>query len=329
MIRSILVPLDGSPFAEHALPLAMTLARRAGASLHLVQVHVPVLAIDGATLLDDTLNSTLLERERDYLADVRRRVAEHVNVPVHSSLPIGGVVDELIDQARQCAADLIVMTTHGRGALSRLWLGSIADEMMRHAPAPVLLLRPPQGAVDFTAEPSFRHMLIPVDGTPEAERVLLPAVELGALLGNQTTLLEVVPPVPILGYDLGGYAVAGTDVALLEKLDESARAYVRRVQDWLEARGYHTDTQVVLNEQPAHAILEEAKVRGCDLIALETHGRGGFSRLVLGSVADKVVRGACCAVLVHRGPYPSHSATAEAARPRGHSAPPHGVGILS
>jgi nucleotide-binding universal stress UspA family protein len=330
MIRYILVPLDGSPFAEHALPLAMTLARHAGATLHLVQVHVPVLAVNGVTILDDRLDRTLRDRERVYLEDVRCRVADRVHVPVLSALPIGGVADELIEQARQCAADLIVMTTHGRGALSRLWLGSIADEMMRHGLAPVLLMRPPEGPVDLAVEPTPRHMLIPLDGTPDAERVLPAAVELAGLFDSACTLLEVVPPVPILGYDVSGYATGGTDVALLGQLQESARAYVSRVQEWLTARVRRADTDVIVNEQPAHAILEEARARGCDLIALQTHGRGGLSRLVLGSVADRVVRGASCAVLVNRGPYPGHeSARPGVAESAAHGATtPRGVGIL-
>jgi nucleotide-binding universal stress UspA family protein len=334
MFRSILVPLDGSAFAEHALPLAISLARRASATLHLVQVHVPVLAIDSFNLLDDALNGTLLERERVYLDDITRRVRERAPVPVRSSLPTGNVADELIEAARQNVADLIVMTTHGRGALSRFWLGSVADEIVRRGPAPVLLVRPPEGPVDITVEPPVRRVLVPLDGSPLAERVLLPTVEMAKLLGAEFSLIEVVPPVPILGYDLGGYAAAGTDLAVVEQMEATAHTYMNRVTEWLRARAFSASGRVVIDEQPAPAILEEARTTGCDLIALETHGRRGLSRMLLGSVADKVVRGATCAVLVHRGPYPklqtteAEPRTAEVA-PHPVQVPEHGVGILS
>jgi len=300
MIRSILVPLDGSPFAEHALPLALSLARRTGATLHLAQVHVPVLYVDGPMLLDDSLNRASLERERAYLDALTQRLREQTKAPIHPVMPIGGVADELIEQARLCATDLIVMTTHGRGALSRFWLGSVADELIRHAPAPVLLVRPHDGPVDLAAEPPLQRILIPLDGSPVAERVLATAVAVGAVVQAEYHLFQAIPPVPVFGYDLDGYAVAGTDVAMLEQMEADALAYVERIKESLQVQGFRASARVVIHEQPAAAILEQAKACGCDLIALETHGRGGLPRLLLGSVADKVVRGAGCAVLVHR-----------------------------
>jgi nucleotide-binding universal stress UspA family protein len=323
MIHSILVPLDGSAFAEHALPLAMALARRSAAVLHLVQVHVPVLAIESFNLLDDALDASLRERERAYLEEVAGRVRDHVNVPVRTAMPIGPVADVLIEQARQSEADLIVMTTHGRGALSRVWLGSVADEMVRRGPAPVLLMRPPEGSVDLAIAPALARILLPLDGSPHAERVLTDAVALAGTMAAEFSLLQVIPPVPILGYDLGGYAAAGTDIGLMEKLESDAHVYLGRVKEWLEARGFRADARIAIGEQPASAILDEAKACACDLIALHTRGRSGLSRLLLGSVADKVVRGASCAVLVYRGPYQSQHRAGDVGTPE-----TAGVGIL-
>ncbi len=323
MIHSILVPLDGSTFAEHALPLAMALARRCAASLHLVQAHVPVLAIDSLNLLDDALDAELRERERAYLEEAAGRVRDHVNLPVRTASPVGPVADVLIEEARRADADLIVMTTHGRGPLSRFWLGSVAAEMVRRGPAPVLLMRPTEGPIDLAEVPTLRRILVPLDGSPAAERVLPEAMALAAAMAAEFTVLDVVPPVPVLGYDLGGYAAAGTEIAMLERQETDAHTYVQRVQDWLEERGFHADGRVIVGEPPAAAILEEAQQRHCDLIALHTHGRGGLSRMLLGSVADKVVRAAACPVLVHRGPYLAHEAAEAADTPQ-----TVGVGIL-
>lgn len=323
MIRSILVPLDGSPFAEHALPLAMALARRSAAGLHLVQAHVPVLAIDSLNLLDDALDAEMRRRECAYMDEAAARVRDHVNVPVRTAMPIGPVADVLVEEARRAEADLIVMTTHGRGALSRFWLGSVAEGIVRRGPAPVLLLRPPEAPVDLAEVPELRRILLPLDGSPAAERVLPDAVALAGTMAAEFTLLRVVPPVPVLGYDLGGYAAAGTDIAMLERMETDAHSYVQCVQRWLEERGFHSEVRVAIGEPPAAAILDTAQACRCDLIALHTHGRSGLSRMLLGSIADKVVRGASCAVLVHRGPYAAHQHAEPAETPQ-----TVGVGIL-
>jgi nucleotide-binding universal stress UspA family protein len=323
MIRSILVPIDGSVFAEHALPLAMALARRSSAALHLVQVHVPVLAIESLNLLDDALDADLRQREAAYLEALAGRVRQRVNVPVRTAMPSGHVPDVLVAEARRSQSDLIVMTTHGRGPLSRFWLGSVAEEIVRRGPAPVLLRRPPEGPVDLAVVPTLRRILVPLDGSAAAERVLPEAVAIAGAMSAEFTLLQAVLPIPVLGYDLGGYAAAGTDIAIIERQQADARSYLLRVKDWLEARGFRVSARVALGAPAPTAILDEAQASTYDLIALHTHARTGLARLLLGSVADKVVRGATCAVLVHRGPYQADQPAAPAS-----TAQNAGVGIL-
>jgi nucleotide-binding universal stress UspA family protein len=302
MIRSILVPLDGSPFAEHALPAALGIARRSGAAIQLVQVHVPLIYIEGIHVFEGTLDAKILGGEKAYLECVALGIETLVGARIACSLPVGAIGDQLIEQARACKADLVVMTTHGRGALSRFWLGSTADEIVRRGPAPVLLLRPHEGRPDLTAEPALKHMLIPLDGTSQAEEILEPALALGSLTGADYTLLRVVEPIQPLGMELGGYAPAGLELPLLKELQAGAQAYLDNVAERLRARGVRVHTRVAVDAHAAGAILNEAKTNPCDLIAIETHGRGGLTRLLLGSIADKVVRGATCSVLVHRSP---------------------------
>ncbi len=302
MIHSILVPLDGSEFAEHALPAALALARRTGASLHLAQVHVPLPDVEGAGLLSPEVDQRVRDAERAYLDRAVRRVAAVAPVAVTAAVPVGAVGDELVGAARACAADLVVMTTHGRGAFSRFWLGSVADELVRRGPTPVLLLRPPDGRADLATEPALRHLLVPLDGTPQAEQVLESAADLATVLGARITILRVVRPVAVPGYDLAGYASAGADLLLLEQQQRTADDYLRRVREWFRERRLDVEMRRVVHDQPAAAILETARDDGCDLIALATHGRGGLARVLLGSVADKVVRGATGAVFVYRAP---------------------------
>src|SRR5207247_1387570 len=97
--------------------------------------------------------------------------------------------------------DLAVMATHGRGALGRFWLGSVADEMLRHVNVPLLLVRPAEGAADLSHEPPLGRAIVALDGTPLAEQVLEPATSLAALMPDAcVTLMQAIHPVgPISG----------------------------------------------------------------------------------------------------------------------------------
>jgi nucleotide-binding universal stress UspA family protein len=182
VFRSFLVPLDGSDFAEQALPLAFGIARRAAAALHLVRVHVPSAALYPVMPMESMgtdRDQPLAEAERSYLDGVARRLAATTAAPVTSALVHGPVVDGILEQARSQAADLILMTTHGLGPLSRFWLGSVADELVRRSSVPVLLVRPQEPPPDLTSEVGPHRILIPLDGSPLAERVVEPAIALG------------------------------------------------------------------------------------------------------------------------------------------------------
>src|SRR5262249_30980903 len=150
MIRSILMPLDGSTFGEHALPLAASLARSAGATLYLVHVHqvLPPETIAGVAVMD-SVDLHMRQDERAYLADVARRLRHAGPVAVEIALMDGEVVPALREYAQQQFIDLVVMSTHGRGALGRFWLGSVADELLRELPRPAILIRPHDGKPDF------------------------------------------------------------------------------------------------------------------------------------------------------------------------------------
>jgi nucleotide-binding universal stress UspA family protein len=307
MIRSVLVPLDGSPFGEHALPLALAVARRAGASLQLVHVHqsVPPASVAGVTVAD-AVEVMLRQEEQAYLDDMAKHLP--VSVPVRTTLLDGAVAQAIHNRAAANGVDLVVLATHGRGALGRFWLGSVTDELIRLLPMPALLVRPREGGADLEHEPALRHVLLPLDGSELAEQILGPALALGGLLGCRYTLLRVVKPALRPAYLPEGTTIAGLRHDAVGKqlgewerrLEEEARAYLEGVAGRLSGQGLEVQTRVVVDEQPAQAILREAQVRGADLIALETHGRRTLARLLLGSVADKVIRGTHLPVLVHR-----------------------------
>jgi nucleotide-binding universal stress UspA family protein len=300
MYRSILVPLDRSPFGEYALPFACAIARRCAATLQLVHVHTPAvsLSMDSERVIDPALDAQCRAREWAYLNDLAQHLAAAWEISVTAKLIEGvPVANALHDHAIAISADLVVMTTHGYGLLSRTWLGSVADSFVRHASMPVLLVRPGAGEPSQAVEPVFQHVLIPLDGSALAEQILPFATALGDPLVTSFTLLQVVAPV-VLGYAPYASAV-GLDERILDETQAEARAYLEQIAGHLRAQGAQVRTVVVVGE-PVLAILDYASDHRADLIALETQGRSGLARLLLGSVADKVVRGAGTPVLLHR-----------------------------
>lgn len=292
-LQAILVPLDGSHFAEHALPVARQIALRSGALINLVQVHVPIINVSlgawnmgGVPITDERMDAELRQHEETYLASVRERFAAD-DLPITCEILDGAVVPTLIEHAGEMHADLVIMTTHGHGAFSRVWLGSVADAFFRHSDIPTLLIRPAveeDRALPEDQPWSIQRMLMPLDGSPLAERILEPACRLGDLLAVEYWLLSVVEP------SEGGDS------------QSAAHAYLDRIAAELRQQGHTVHTEVAVG-QAARTILDVAQQHKIGLVALATHGRGGLSRLVLGSVADKVVRGAETPILlVHPQP---------------------------
>jgi len=305
MYRTIMVPLDGSSLGEYALPLALGIARRGGARVDLVHVCTTLgpNAFGGeldAPVLGEMQRKQLRVRARAYLEQLRASLSARWEVAITASVLDGQAVDTLYDHALALGADLVVMTTHGYGPLTRAWMGSVADKLVRRLPMPILLARPHDEALDLLEkvhEQAFQHVLIPLDGSALSEEILRPALALGALMGAKYTLLQALDPL-VAEHTNPPYA-AGLDPHMLEELRQSALAYLGGVADCLRAEALEVRTNLAV-AQPHVAILEYTRDHAVDLIALSTHGRGGLARMLLGSVADKVIRAADVPVLLQR-----------------------------
>jgi nucleotide-binding universal stress UspA family protein len=302
MPAHVLIPLDGSRFSEQALPYAVGLAQKAHAVVHLVKVHSVASPAppypETSMYFSPELENELRQGEVDYLEKIATTTSAQ-GVPVRWSLLDGPVVSALEVYVREAGIELIVMTTHGRGGLSRAWLGSVADSLVRSINVPVLLLRPRSDDAAEAIPFGLRHILIPVDGSELSEQVIEHARWLGRLTAARYTLMQVVaPPFAVPATDVIPVApIAQPDV---ESLRAQAMAYLEVVANRLRADGLNVDTVVVVQTQSAPGILEEALTCGADLIALATHGRGGWQRVALGSVADKVLRGTTVPLLMLR-----------------------------
>lgn len=299
MIGTILVPLDGSHFAEEALPFARWLAGRAGASLNLVLAHQPAGAFVGMGELVAPpvgLDEDLRHRQEVYLSETAEALGHPGGAPVTVALAEGPPGEAICEEAARIGADLIVMATHGRGALGRLWLGSVADHVVNNISRPAIFLHP--GRKNGSAAHQIRSILVPLDFSAEAEAVLDTVRDLARLLHAQVTLQHVVEP-HVTGQLLDPSMVSLTDDVLFEVQIADAE---RRLQDQaLKFRhdGISTSTRVITAASAAAGILDSLE-ESFDLVAMTTHGRRGVRRLVLGSVADKVLRAAAKPVLMFR-----------------------------
>jgi nucleotide-binding universal stress UspA family protein len=311
MYRSILVPLDGSPLSEYALPVACDLARRSSATLRLVHVHTDAtstpIAVEGLPVIDENLRSLGKVHARAYLERMREQLtAEHalpITLVVLDPLDAGTsdqtIPTMLANHAAITDTDLIVMTTHGRGGLARFWLGSVADALVRASPAPVLLLRPDEGMPKPDRPPPLQRILIPLDGSARSEAIVEHALVLGQLMESEYTLLRVVAPF-ILGAAAPFTTPTDFDPDRTMRLQREAHHELEHIARRLETTGVQVRTRVLIAEQAATAILDDAGEHGANLIAMSTSGRSGLARLLIGSVADKVLRGADIPLLLYR-----------------------------
>lgn len=286
MIGSILVPLDGSPLAEQALPWGVSFARRLHAGLDLVRVHVLYALQEPAAGFgpyDPLMEAECQEEEKLYLNGTATMVASVSGMKVTSALIHGLTADGVLERAKAVNADLIVMTTHGLGPVGRFFLGSVADELIRQGSVPVLLVPTRAPAPGLIPEPEVERIVIPLDGSALAEQALKPALDLARSLNASCTLLQVLE-----------------QRNPSEEIQEKAKHYLSQLAGRLLDGGLEVETNVVAGRNAAQGILEEAGHEPGSLIAMATHGRGGVLRLLLGSAADKVIRGAKVPVLVCR-----------------------------
>jgi len=301
MMRSLLIPLDGSKFSEGSLPFAGSIARATGASMHLAHVHVPYepehllgntqFHFEGVSISE--YDDMYRRHEEEYLSGLAERMAAE-GAPTDSKVLDGKVAEGLTEYADEVHSDMIFMTTHGYSGVNRLWLGSVADEMVRHTTTPLFVVHPREGT--GSDEPlTIRHILVPLDGSELAENVLGPTSELARATGAKITLLHVVPS----GEDSGWPVLGSLRERPVPSLDP-AETYLEGVQKELTRDGLDVDVVAKYGHTPATAIVDAAEHLGADVIAMATHGYGGLRRTLLGSVADKILRSTTLPLLVMR-----------------------------
>jgi nucleotide-binding universal stress UspA family protein len=296
MFNSVLLPLDGSALSARAVPFARFVAHAAGARLIVVRAHLPA---DDLSLRLEYPDLSVAER-----ADLERQAAEsefqstvdglrQEGLDVESHFIEGGAADVIFDTAEAARVNLIVMSTHGRGGLGRWLYGSVADEVLRRVPVPILLVS--AVCTRAWAEDTPLRVVVPLDGSDLAAEALGPARDFAVLLGGELLLLAVVEPTAVYPYE---HLEAVFDVN--DSRAAEAAGYLDEVCADIRSTSMPPVSTRVVHGNAAEEICAVAREVGAGAIAMATHGRGGLARLVLGSVATRTLQQSSVPVLVYR-----------------------------
>lgn len=295
MFRNVMVPVDGSSYSREAVLQGVRLASLYGATLRLVRVAKPYPLAAGTDARADN-SFGLGDNHAAELADLYSIAAEcraHSTITVTASLEYGPIVDVLCGYVRRHAIDLIVMRSHARRGLARMWFGSVADALIRESGVPVLVVRAPSVATGLEKGFGFRKILVPLDGSSLAEQALPHAVSLARFEGAAVELVFVVAPVKGLHFD-----------SVISPMGPATDREVTAAENYLDliistyATGVRMISRIVISADPATAILETAEAAQVDLIAMATRGQGWMARSMGGSVSDQVMRESISTTLV-------------------------------
>jgi nucleotide-binding universal stress UspA family protein len=287
MFKRILVPLDQSALSERVLPIAQCLAEYFGSTIHLIYV----VETEPETL-PDTIVSQALKDGEAYLNNIVGNVSS-AEKPIKCEADVieGYPASAIIEQAETVDDTLILMSTHGYSGVKRLLLGSVADKVVQAAKTPVLLV--PAGATNPEGElVEMERLIIPLDGSELAEKILPYAISLCKTLGMELILVRAYHP------RFPGSTIRMGEVTKI--VHDSAENYIRAMAEKLKKEGLKDVSYKVLKGLPAEQVSDLAVETPNSVTALCSHGRHGVSRWMLGSVASAIIHTAEEPVLVIR-----------------------------
>jgi len=299
MFSKIVIPLDGSPIAETALPYARTLARGGNLPVELLSViDLDELARHIATdrgLFLDTLDDFETHRRNEYLSSLAKSIA---GVPVTWRVERGEAASLIVERAAVDKAALVCMATHGRSGLQRWLLGSVAEKVLRASENPLLLVRAAE-SVPVTGVKTLDTIIVPLDGSGVAEQVLPAVAEVAKILDIEVILFRAYN-IPYGSFYEGGGSYAVDLQRLSSVIETEVEHYLEERRDVLAKAGVAKLACASKEGLAADAIIDFARNKPDGLIAICSHGRSGVRRWVLGSVTETVVRHARNPVLIQR-----------------------------
>lgn len=282
-IHSVLFPTDFSEGSKRAFPQAAFLADWHDAELH-------VLNVTGRHRHDYKETKENFPISVDTLSDWLRRPSQSISGTNWPDLEALSIVQEQIESATPAEAivgyadekdvDLVVMGTHGRRGVDRMLFGSVTEEVVRKAPCPAFTVR--QDA-EVTPDQAVRRILVPIDFSDASEAAVQHAKEIALTYGAELNLLHVVEQ-PFYPSSYGMDSVSFPTGEIVERVEKQLGDLAR------EEIGYeHVMIEATVGH-PASSILDYVDANEIDLVVIATHGRTGLDRVLIGSVAERVLR---------------------------------------
>ncbi|MFL5701952.1 MAG: universal stress protein [Ktedonobacteraceae bacterium] len=322
MLKRILVPLDGSPRAERAIPVAARVAQASGGSIILVRVVTTSVEFWPSPVPQPALAQVAIDADIASAVEYLEAITQSTslaNIQTETVVLFGPTAPTILTVARSYHADIIILCSHGYTGMKRWVMGSVAQKVAQYASLPVMVLRergsiPAAPHLDATRP---LRVLVPLDGSSQAKAAIEPAasliVALAAPASGALHLLRVVEPSMTESVEEGQHH--------LESYLHKAKEYLRATADHLReglvaptvaAHKLTVTWSVAVDVDVAGGVIRVAEngedaegagvFGGCDLIALATHGRGGMQRWAMGSVAERVLGATDLPILIIRPP---------------------------
>ena len=311
MYSKVIVPLDGSELSEQSLPYAELIARSLGVPIELVQAYdilpTSLLGARSRQGVVSTLEEGARSRALVSMESQRRRLEENGHA-VSTVAQRGPAADVIVAVASAEPTALVVMSTHGRGGISRWVMGSVTDKALHTIPNPMLIVRA-NVMGPASPETSLKNVVVPLDGSALSELAVPHAISVAGALSASVTVLRITPTqdhyrqqlnmvTPEMG-TVPDLDMANPDELAAEDAEETT-TYLDDVRNRMRIDHAHgVATEHLVNDNIAQAIIERASQQ-TSLVVMTTHGRSGVGRMVLGSVTDRVIRHSNLPVLVIR-----------------------------
>ena len=283
-LEKILCPVDFSAVSDDAVDYAATLAKLYEASVHLLHVVSPIFPTFGSIKINTShLTHSARVAATDQLYALRKRL-KHEDVITEFVVRVGKVYEEIKTAIEAFKPDLLVIGTHGRRGIDRWFMGSTAQQLLRHSPVPIVTIS--AGGRRSRSRHPFRKILVTTDfseGTPEA---LSFAFSLAQENQSKITLLHVIND-----------AAVDLSVKYRKKVLSASQ---RQLEDLVPAgaRDWSKVLTRIETGTPYKEILKILKANKMDLLVMNIHGKGMLDRVLIGSTAERVVRGAQCPVML-------------------------------
>jgi nucleotide-binding universal stress UspA family protein len=295
-IASVLVPTDFSDESHKALRYGAALVRKLRANLHVVHVSETDYALPGPALPGTNPLTSETEEARSLKQKLESAIGESLPVTFHGRT--GRAFDQIVRLAREMEAGLIVMSTHGRTGLKRMFLGSNAERVVQHSSSPVLVVRRSGEQLVQEGQPlRIEKILVPTDFSASSRETLNFAREFGRSFGARLVLFHAFHVPEVTTSDrVGLHNVPPTP----ETARLAAEEQMRQFAVGFDSGGVDFATVITMGKA-TDEICRYAEQQRIDLIITSTHGRTGLMHVLIGSVAEHVVRHAHSPVLVMPG----------------------------